>query len=224
MNTQSRMFQRLGGLGIVFSVLFVLVNVLTVGDPGSNASGASVVRYYHAHRAAETAAVFVLAAAVLAFSFFLVSLRKQLSSTSDGRFLASIVTAGGAVYATGLLVMGALTIAVVDAAKHGMTGAAQTLNLLSADAWVPVVVGVSLVALGTGVAALRTRALPRWVAWFSIGLGVLAVAGPLGGLAFLVTPLWTLAVGIVLLRAKALDPEVAAPVAVPSAPLAPANG
>jgi hypothetical protein len=223
MNTQSRLFQRLGGLGIVFTVLFVLVNVLTGNEPGSNASGASVVRYYHSHQAAATAGVFVTAAAVLAFTFFLASLRRTLSSTSDGRFLASIVTAGGAVYATGLLIMGALTIALVDTAKHGMAGAAQTLNVLSTDDWVPVVVGLSLVALATGIAALRTHSLPRWVAWFSIGLGILAVAGPLGGLAFLVTPLWTLAVGIVLLRGKATDPEPATPSAVPSAPLTVTN-
>jgi hypothetical protein len=63
------------------------------------------------------------------------------------------------------------------------------------------------VTLGTGVAALRSGALPRWLAWASVGLGILAVAGPLGAVAFLITPLWTLAVGIVLFRSPAIDPH-----------------
>jgi hypothetical protein len=47
--------------------------------------------------------------------------------------------------------------------------------------------------------------MPRWLAWASVGLGVIAVAGPLGAVAFMITPLWTLAIGIVLLRGSAVD-------------------
>jgi len=221
MKTQSRLFPLLGGLGIVFSLLFVGVFILTGNQPGAGASGAAVVGYYHSHRIAEMAAVFAIVAAAVAFTFFLSSLRRTLELTTEGRQLAPIVTAGGAVYVGGLLLMGALTTALVDTGHHRMTGAAQALNVLSADAWVPVVAGLSIVALGTGVAALRAGALPRWLAWSSVGLGVLAVAGPLGGLAFLITPLWTLAVGIVLVRRPAADwaaetPETTSPRLTPA--------
>jgi len=205
MNTQSRMFPRLGGLGVVFAVLFAGVFFLTANQPGAGASGAAVVSYYHAHRVAETAAVFTIAVSAIVFIFFLSSLRRTLGLTPEARQLTSIVTAGGAIYVSGLLLTGALTVALVDASHYRLPAAAQTLNVLSADDWVPVVAGLSIVALGTGVAALRAAALPRWLAWASIGLGVLAVAGPLGGVAFIVTPLWTLATGIVLFRSPAVD-------------------
>ena len=78
MNTQSRMFRmRIGGLGIVFSVLFVGAFLLTGNQPAAGASGAAVIRYYHSHRVAETAAVFVVAVAAIVFTFFLSSLRRQ---------------------------------------------------------------------------------------------------------------------------------------------------
>ncbi len=205
MSTQTRMFQRIGGLGIVYSVLFAVAFVLDGNDPATGSSGATVVKYYHSHRVSETAFVFVIATAAIVFTFFLCSLRRVLGMTTEGRLLGPIVTAGGAVYVSGLLVAGALTIALVDAAHYGITTAGQTLNVLSSDDWVPVVVGLSIVTLGTGIAALRTGALPRWLAWASLALGVLAIAGPLGGIAFLITPLWTLATGIVLLRSSATD-------------------
>ena len=66
----------------------------------------------------------------------------------------------------------------------------------------PVVAGLSAVALGTGVAALRGGGLPRWLAWASIVLGVLAVAGPLGEVALWISPLWSVAVGITLMRSS----------------------
>lgn len=191
----------------MFAALFVATFALTGNEPGTGASGATVVKYYHQHHRGETAVVFVAAAAVLAFAFFIASLRKRLIDHGDGRDLGTVVTIGAAVFMGGLLLMGALTIALVDAAHYQMTGVAQTLNVLSSDDWVPVVVGVSLVALGTGVSALRSAALPAWLAWASIGLGVLAVAGPLGAVAFLITPLWALVTGVVLIRSSGTGPQ-----------------
>jgi len=202
MNSQSRMFQRLGGLGVVFSLLFAAAFVLTGNQPSTGASAVTVMKYFHAHRASEMASVFVLAAAAIVFFFFLSSLRRSLGRTIEGRQIAPLVTAGGAVYVSGLLLMGALLVALVDSAHYGMGATAQTLNVLSSDAWVPVVVGISILTLGTGFASLRSAALPRWLAWASIGLGILAIAGPLGALAFMIMPLWTLAAGIVLFRSS----------------------
>jgi hypothetical protein len=160
MTTQSRIFQRLGGLGIAFSVLFVAANFLFGSSPSTGASAAKVIGYFHAHRTAETAGVFVVAAAAIAFTFFLAALRHKLGATDEGRRLSPIVTAGGTVY---------------------------------------------VVSLGTGVSAIRSATLPKWLAWASVALGVLAVSGPAGSIAFLIAPLWTLTVGIVILRSTTAD-------------------
>jgi hypothetical protein len=185
--------------------LFLAANFLLGSEPAAKSSGATVIKYYHSHKGTEIAGVFVIAVAAMAFTFFLSSLRRALGRTIEGRHLASIVTAGGAVYVGGLLLTGVLTVALVDASHYRMAVPAQTLNVLSSDDWVPVVAGLSMVTLAAGIGALRSAALPRWLAWASIGLGVLAIAGPLGAIAFLLAPVWTLVTGIVLLRSSAID-------------------
>ena len=177
MQTQTRFWSRLGALGGVYAVLFVIASIL-LGEPGSGTAGAAVVQYYRDHQTTETAGVFAVAFALVALTFFLASLRRTLSATDEGRFLANVVTAGGAVYAAGLMVMTALTVALIDAAKNNMPATAQTLNVLSSDMWPPVVVGLALLGLGTGVSALRSAALPKWLGWVSVAFGLLALVGP----------------------------------------------
>jgi hypothetical protein len=212
MQTQTRFWSRLGVLGGVYAVLFVIANFL-LGEPGTGTAGASVVKYYHDHQTTEMVGVFAVAFAVVALTFFLASLRRTLSGTDEGRYLANVVTAGGAVYAVGLMLMTALTVALVDAAKNNMPGTAQTLNVLSSDLWVPVVVGLALLGLGTGVSALRNATLPKWLGWVSVVFGLLALAGPAGGIAFLVAPAWALVIGIVIMRSSRAAGALADPAA-----------
>ena len=218
MQTQTRFWSRLGVLGGVYAVLFVIADLLIGNQPDTGASGAAVLAYFHEHRVAETAGVFVVAVAVVALTFFLASLRYALGRTDGGRLLANVVTIGGAVYAAGLMMMAALTIALVDAAKNGLAGAAQTLNVLSNDMWLPVVTGLSVLGLGTGVAALRGATLPKWLGWVSVALGVLALSGPAGGIAFLVAPVWTLVTGIVIMLSSRATTAITEPAYAQAAP------
>ena len=212
MQTQTRFWSRLGALGGIYAVLFVIASIL-LGEPGSGTAGATVVKYYHDHQATETVGVFAVAFAVVALTFFLASLRRTLSATDEGRCLANVVTAGGAVYAAGLMTMTALTVALIDAAKSNMPATAQTLNVLSSDMWLPVVVGLALLGLGTGVSALRSATLPKWLGWASVAFGLLALAGPAGGIAFLVAPAWALVIGIVIMRSSRSAATLAGPAA-----------
>ncbi len=110
-------------------------------------------------------------------------------------------------------------MALVDAANNNLAGTAQTLNVLGNDMWVPVVAGLAMLGLGTGVAALRSATLPKWLGWVSVVFGVLALACPAGGIAFLVAPAWALVTGIVLICSARAATAPAGPAATP-APLA----
>jgi hypothetical protein len=199
MQTQNRFWSRLGVLGGVYAVLFLVANFLLT-QPGTGTAGVGVVKYYHDHKAAEMIGVFAVAVAVVALTFFLASLRRTLSATDEGGFLANVITAGGAVYVVGLMMMAAMTVALVDTANDNMPGSAQTLNVLASDLWLPVVVGLALLGLGTGVSALRSATLPRWLGWVSVVFGILALSGPAGAIAFLIAPVWALVTGIVIMR------------------------
>jgi hypothetical protein len=202
---QSRMWQRIGGLGIVFSILYA-VGILALGgtEPGIGASSTALVKYYADHRGAETAAVFVVAIAMVVFAFFLGSLLRAVFRSGESAYFSVVATVGGAVYIGGMLLSAVLQLALVDAAHHHQLATIQTFNFLSQDDWVPFVFGLGTLALATGIAAIRGRTLPRWLAWITVVFGVLCISGPLGGIAFLITPAWTLALGVVLLRRPVL--------------------
>jgi Domain of unknown function (DUF4386) len=200
MTSQTRFAQRVGALGIVYALVFAVGFVLVGNGPSVTASGATVVRYYLTHKTSAIAAVFAIAFASVALVLFASLLRRFLARTNDSGVLSSAITAGSAVYATGVLFMATVTIGLMDAAKHSMNGVAQTLNVLSSDDWVLVVTGISMTALATGILSLRSRALPRWLGWVSIVLGILAVAGPVGGIAFLLFPVWILVLAAFIIR------------------------
>jgi hypothetical protein len=217
METKTRFWSALGSLGGVYAVLFFIASFL-ISQPGGGSSGAAVVQYFKDRQASEMAGVFAAAFAVVALAFFLVSLRRTLGGSSEGHLLANVVTAGGAVLAVGLTLMGALTVALVDAAKNNQAAAAQTLNVLANDVWVPAVVGLAMLGLGTGVAALRGATLPKWLGWASVAWGVLALAGPAGGIAFLLSPLWALVTAVVLIRSGRAATAPAVPVSAQAGP------
>jgi hypothetical protein len=203
--SSERPWRWIGGLGIVYSVLYLIGALLLTGSsPSDTASPAKVATYYADHKAALTGAVFTIAVAMVVFGFFLSSLRRVLSrSGRDGGYLSITIVIGGAVYIGGFLLSSLLQLALVEAGKNHADSVAQTLNYLSTYQWAPIVVGLSMTALGIGISGLRTRTLPSWLSWTSIAFGVLALAGPLGGIAYLLTPLWTLALAIVLVRPSA---------------------
>lgn len=89
--------------------------------------------------------------------------------------------------------------------------------MFSNDLWVPAVAGLAMLGLGTGVAALRSATLPKWLGWASVVFGVLALAGSAGAIAFLVTPVWALVTGIVIMRSS----RAATPAGPDAAPVVP---
>jgi hypothetical protein len=78
----------------------------------------------------------------------------------------------------------------------------QTLNALGSDMFFTVAVGTAAFLLGAGVATLRTDALPAWLSWAAIVIGVIAIT-PIGFLGFLALGVWTLIVSVLLyMRAR----------------------
>ena len=54
----------------------------------------------------------------------------------------------------------------------------------------------------SAILALRYAALPKWLGWFSILIGIVLLIGPIGWAAFIfATPIWTLIVSIWLYHA-----------------------
>jgi hypothetical protein len=192
--------QWLGGLGIVFAILYAIAFVATGNVPGIKASPATVMHYYNTHHSSSLAGVFMVLLSCVALAFFSGVLRTTAFPTEGkDRSLYSVSTLGTAVWISGLLLMAAFQITLIDATHYGHANVIQAVNYLAADDFFPVVVGLSIFCLATGIGLVRSRTLPGWLGWVTIALGVLALAGPLGGIAFMIAPLWALVTSVFLL-------------------------
>jgi hypothetical protein len=192
--------QWLAGLGLVYGILFGVAALATNQGPGINASATAVAQYYNSHHGSSNAGIFLVLLSCVALAFFSGVLRSTVfPSPAKDRGLMTVSALGTAVWISGLLLTAALQTTLLDASHYGHAAVIQSVNFLAADDFFPVVIGLSIFAVATGIGMLRSRALPAWLGWATVALGVLAAAGPLGGIAFLLAPVWALVTGVVLL-------------------------
>ncbi len=193
--------QRIGALaGVLFAVVFAVGFTVSGDTPDFDASGAQVIEKY-----SDEGPIFLgvlgLALCGVLLLFFAGALRARLSG--GGLEWVSTVAFGGAIaYSVGLGVFAMGQVALIDAAELGQPEVAQALNILDNNNFFPAIMGLSVLLLATAWHALTTRSLPVWLGWITLILGVVAIAGPLGFVAFLLSPIWVLVVAITLLRTQ----------------------
>lgn len=195
--------------GALFTVVFA-IGILTSGDtPDTGASGEEVISHY-ADGGKVFVGIFALLVAGVLFLFFAGVLRGVLAGSKGApEWLATVVFGGAVIYAAALAIFAMAQVMLVDAADLGQPEVAQALNIFDNDNFFPCVMGLATILLGTGWHVLRSGALPRWLGWVSVALGALAFAGPAGIAAFLVFPLWVLAVSVILYQRGAAAGVVA---------------
>jgi hypothetical protein len=184
--------------GVLFTVIFA-VGFLTSGEtPDTKATGQEVISHYDDSGTILVSLLSLVICAVL-FMFFAGVLRSRLHATGPD-WLASVAFGGAVVYTVSLGLFATSQIALLDAADLGQPEVAQALNIIDNDNFFPSVIGLAVVLLATGWHALTSRSLPTWLGWASVVLGVLAIAGPAGFIAFLLFPVWVLIVAIMFYR------------------------
>jgi hypothetical protein len=186
-------------IGVAFVVVLVISFILSGETPDADDSGKKVLAYYNDHDTRELVSGILGAYAVVLFLFFNGVLRKALRRAEgpDGGGLSTTAFAGGIFIAFGGALFSAFTFTLADTADDITPDAAQAINALNGDLFFPLAVGVSVFLISTALALLRTRLLPRWLAWVALVLGIVAVT-PAGFFAFLAFLLWTLVASILL--------------------------
>ena len=184
--------------GVLFTVIFA-VGFLTSGEtPDSDATGEEVINHYDDTGKILFSVILLLVAAIV-FMFFAGMLRRHFVAAGPD-WLASVVFGGAVVYVVGLGLFASSQIALTDAADANEPAVAQALNVLDNNNFPPAVIGLAVVLLASAWHVLAARSLPIWLGWVALVLGIVALAGPIGFAAFLLFPLWVLAVAIVLFR------------------------
>jgi hypothetical protein len=197
-------------------VLFVLGTVLAfiIGGetPDIDDSPQKILDFYVDNDSSQLWAGVVLAWSTAALMFFLGVLRSTLRAVEGPvARLSTVAFGGGIVLAIGMLSFAGFTFTLGDVADDGLTpDAAQALNALNSDFFFPLAVGVGTLLIATGIASLGSRALPAWIAWAALLIGVVALT-PAGFFAFLAFLLWTLVASVVLWRGRAAGPAATPP-------------
>jgi hypothetical protein len=186
----------LTGVGFV---LLGIVSFIVGGEPKSaDEPVREIVDYYVDNKDSIQVAVFIGVAATLLLVFFGAYLRGVLRAAApEGEILSLVSFLGLVVVAVGFAIDTTISIALSEAADDIDPVAVQSLQALWDNDFVPLVLGVLMFLWATGLAVIRTGALPKWLGWVMVVLGVVALT-PIGFVAAIGAAILVLVLSILL--------------------------
>jgi hypothetical protein len=201
--------------GVLFTVLLV-VGIFTGSEsPDTKEPPAKIVAYYVTHESEVKTSALLFALAFLALVLFAASLRSYFRRAPEAEGLSALVLAGAVLMAAGGLISSGVEFGLANEIQHLGPAAVQTLNFITEEAaFLPIIGGAFLLAMGSGLAILRGAALPRWLGWVVLVLGIAALVPPASFPSLLGFALWSVIVSILIYRR--LGPGTSAGSAVPS--------
>jgi hypothetical protein len=186
--------------GLVFAIAFLVIIFTSSNSPDADAHTAKVIHYWTKHKDSEIATSVIAAIAFLFFAWFAGCLRARLAVVEGGgRRLANVSFGGALIMTVGALLFSALSFTAADTVGKVPPTVTQSIHALDNDLFFPLVGGAALFLLAAGVLSLRTRALPAWLGWVAVVLGIVSLT-PVGFFAFLASILWVAVVSVVLYR------------------------
>jgi hypothetical protein len=203
--------------GIVFAALLVVTFFLSPSAPNQHDSGAQVIAHFRLHHSAIMIGNFCGALAVIFFIFFAGSLRSFLRGHEGGEGLSAVALGGAVLLGTGGAIFSSLEWALSETRNSISPAAAEAINVLSNNFFWPFEAGLVVFSIAIGLAILRTAALPKWLGWVMIVVGVVGVT-PAGFFGFFAVMIWSVIVAIILYRragepTRPLDEGAVAPAA-----------
>jgi hypothetical protein len=192
-------WERLAPLtGIVFVALVIVGVVIQGNTPDTHAPAQEVLSFYSKHHDRMEGSAFIIAIAIPFLVFFVSTLHRVLRAAGGSGRLAAAAFGGGIILAAGVAVGATVQLAAAEAGGHATTlGATQTLHVLNDNTYIPLGTGMGILVLASGLATITYGALPRWLGWAGIVLGIVAFT-PAGFFAFVLSGLWVIVVSIVL--------------------------
>jgi hypothetical protein len=219
-----RRWERYGPLSGILAVVLWVISVFVIesaDSPGEDAGGAEIAAYFESDGSKLLAGSFIFMVGTAVFIWFLGSLRARLfwAEGGAGRVTAIVFGSGLVVAAMSMGLMapqaaGGLMADETDAPID--PGAAQAFEALGDGFFVAAEATVFVFFLAIALAAFRTRALPVWLGWASLVLGIVALVPWIGWAVYIWgLPLWVLVVSIWLYMRPVGPVRTEPPTAVP---------
>jgi hypothetical protein len=187
---------------VAVAAIIVAFGPLGSGSPGENASGVTVAHWYNTHVNQNWASIYLVGLGLALILVFVTQLRSALRRAGSGELWPNVTFAAGIILISGFITLGAFQVTLILAAHNHEYSMVKFLNFFGDNNELPIIFGICLLGLTSGLAILLNRGaapLPKTLGWYSLLVGVLAVAGPLGFLDFLFGfPIWLIATGFVI--------------------------
>jgi len=185
--------------GVLFGVI-VLGAVFTNNSetPKPSASAAKVVAYYTEHRSEVETSGILFAIAFLVLVLFAGALRSYLRRTPAAEGLGALVLAGAVMMAVAAIAATGVEYGVAHNLHDLSPEAAKTLNFISSELFLPVLAGGFVFGVCGGLAILRGAALPKWLGWVAIVIGIAVLIPPASFPALFAFLLWSIVVSILM--------------------------
>jgi hypothetical protein len=202
--------------GVLFGLLVVAAVVAGAETPDANSGPAKVIAFYGTHRSEVETSAILFALAFLVLVLFGGALRSYLRRTPGAEGLGSLVLAGAVLMTVGALTGTGIEYGLAHHLHQLGPQAAQTLNFLSQELFLPVLAGAFVFAISSGLAILRGAALPKWLGWVAIVLGIAVLIPPAGFPALIGFMLWSIVVGILMYQRTGAPADMGAAVSQPT--------
>jgi hypothetical protein len=188
--------------GVLFLVLVIVAVIVGGESPSPDDSLQTILDYFKGDRDSALAASIILGFATVPFLWFAGVLRSVLAAAEGPPArLANTALSGAIVIAVGVLLLAGFTFTAADTVNDVTPQTTQTLSALQADFYFPVLFGTAVFMLASGLAILRFAALPAWLGWVAVVLGVAALTfSPASFFATILMIIWTAVVGVMLFQ------------------------
>ena len=205
--------------GVLFVILVILSFTIGGEPPDHEEPVQEIVDHYVDNKDSVQFGAFLSALAGASFIFFFGYLRKVLrAAEGENGMLSLLAVIGAAIVATGAAIDGTISFALAEAADDVPDEvdpvAIQALQVLWDNDFLPFALGSFVLLIATGASIVRHGALPKWLGWVALVLGILSVT-PVGFFAFLVVAVWILVLSVMLMMRARSGPAPAVP---PTAP------
>jgi len=189
--------------GVAFVVVGI-ISFLISGEPKSADDPVKeIVNFYVDKKDSVQISAIAGVVAGLFLIFFGAYLRKVLRAAGgEGETLSLVSFIGLVLVALGIAIDGTILFALAEAAEDIDPVAVQSLQALWDNDFLPIMLGVLAFLWATGISVIRSGALPKWLGWVMILLGIVGVT-PIGFVAAIGSAILVLVLSILLsLRAR----------------------
>jgi hypothetical protein len=179
-------------LAVIYLGLFAFLMV-TGADRQPDADPAKLIADYDMSATAVRILTYVTVIAAAVLIFVGAAIRSALSLHTR-RWTADVALAGFVLMGLTLVTWAISALALYHAVAIGDTGVVRTINVIDTTNFPLAMLSMSCAMIGVGVTALEERALPTWLCWATIVLGIMSPLGPLAFAPFVLFAVWTIVV------------------------------